>query len=134
MEVTFKVDLTSSSEELQKQANAINCYFNALLGKELKVVSGEEEETEEKSKPKTTRKKATPAKKKEVEYEEEEEDLIEVSFEELSTLVAEKIKKLKDAGKPTAPIVKKLKSYGVKKLDELEEENYGEMMAYLKKL
>ena len=141
MEVTFKLNVDDSEEMLQKGKAAIDSFFNSLLGTELKVeVPATVEETEEKPKRKRRTKAEIAADKaaKEAEetkqQEDEGEDLEELSFEELSTAVASKIKKLKDAGKPTAPIVKKLKSFGASKLDELEEKYYGKFMNYIEKL
>ncbi len=129
MEVTFKVDLSSSEDDLQKQANSINAFFNSILGDEL-VVQGKVEETVEVQKPKRKRRS-----KEEIAADNAKlEEGAEITFEELSTKVAEKIKKLKDVGKSTGGIVKKLKSYGAQKLDELDEDNYGDFMAYLIKL
>ncbi len=162
IEVTFKINGGDSEESLHRDKAAIDGFFNGLLGTELKVVKGTVEETdddepEEKPAPKKrTRRtkaqiaadkaKAEAAKKAEEDSDDdepeedsdddepEEDSDDEISFEELSTVVADKVKELKDAGKNPAGIVKKLKALGAKKLDDLDESKYGKLLEYVETL
>ncbi len=131
MKVTFKIDTTESTlKQLVKQKEAIISVFDTILG------DSQEQIPQEPEKPKRKRRS-----KAEMQAEKDKEAVAQqdtpgddITFEELASTAADAIKKLKDANKPTGVIVKKLKSFGASKLDQLGEEHYKSMLEFLGKL
>ena len=119
MELHFKINTEGTKEELHEAKASLDRMLSALL-------EGGETVPTKKAAPRKAATKKPAAKK--------EEEVVEMTFEELSSKVSEKIKKLKDAGKSAQPVVKKLKSFGVDKLDELDTEDYSVFLAYVEKL
>lgn len=156
IEVTFKINGGDSEESLHRDKAAIDGFFYGLLGTELKVVKaadvdtddGDDDEHEEKPAPKkrTRRSKAQIAadKAKAEAAKKAEEDSVDgepdeaydsiISFEDLSNIVAKKVKVLKDAGKKPTAIAKKIKELGGTKLDTLGEDKYGELLEFVNTL
>lgn len=142
IKVTFEIDASSSENSLQKDKAAIDGFFNGLIGTPLmQVVKGEEDETVETAKEEPKKRKRRTAaeiaeeKAAKDETKEDSDDGSEgITYEELASEVAEKIKQLKDAGKNPSAIVKKLKDLGATKLDQLEEDKYETLLNYIKKL
>jgi len=128
--------------KLMLAVTAVAALTNSLLGKEspkvesLKVVDAEEVKPPAKTKTRTAA--ATTKKAPEPEPEEEEEEGEEteedddndegITYDVLKDAFAKKVNAHRDA------LVKKLKTFGVAKLSELEEDDYKAMYDYLLKL